>query len=362
MGQSQELNQYDWTALVKKLNEEAASEADAWIQADVKISSSKGIMKSLFCFFTASPSESLPKGVFYGFMNRYLAVMRQLMTYAKYWEIKNENIITDGKFPIPESCLKWDGESIPLTVVVPTLNEEVNIEECLNGVKGWADEIIVMDDGSTDRTVELAQRIATRVIEKKMKNEGVHRNWAMTQAKNDMIFFIDADEIPTYELKKELAEHMARNSAETYSPAMKTYIGKYWVQHSGWYPANKLRVMDRRKQWYKEEEVHPPIANKTSCIRLDNDLIHKGYPDFAHFLGSLNHQTTLEAGKWKRMGRRMRKRKAFWRAFDRFFRVFLRKEGHKDGFIGFVIAYFASAYQVLSYAKYREVMKGESNS
>ncbi|NJO56164.1 MAG: hypothetical protein HC834_07195, partial [Rhodospirillales bacterium] len=105
---------------------------------------------------------------------------------------------------------------------------------------------------------------------------------------------------------------------------MKTYIGKTWVRHGGWYPAHKLRVMDRRKQWFKEEKVHPTPANAVTCKKLTGDVFHKGYPDFEHFLGSVNRQSTAEAKKWLEENRPMSFGKAFWRALDRFFRIYLR--------------------------------------
>jgi len=87
--------------------------------------------------------------------------------------------------------------------------------------------------------------------------------------------------------------------------------------------------------------------------------VHKGYPDFEHFLGSVNRQTTLEAEKWIATGRKMSLGKALWRTFDRFFRRYLRKKGYKDGLNGFMIAYFDSFYQFMSYIKFIEMKRAK---
>jgi hypothetical protein len=91
---------------------------------------------------------------------------------------------------------------------------------------------------------------------------------------------------------------------------------------------------------------------------MTKDIIHYGYPDLAHFLASLNRQTSLEAQKWVDTGRKMSMLKGFWRTIDRFFRSYIGKGGYKGGFMGFVIAYFASLYQIMSYIKYYEITKG----
>jgi len=246
---------------------------------------------------------------------------------------------------------------IPLSAVVLTKNEEDNIDRCLGSVYGWADEIIVIDDESTDRTVELAEKYTKKIFHKPMKNEGAHRNWAYAQARNEWVLSLDADENVTDGLKEEISRLIPDTDFEAFSIPIKTYIGDYWVQHSGWYPANKLRMFMKSRQKYEEVEVHPRVMNSIKTGSLTNDIIHKGYPDFAHFLSSVNRQTTLEARKWIATNRKMSFGKAFWRTIDRFPRTFIGKAGYKDGVIGFMIAFFASLYQIMSYAKYWQMKK-----
>jgi len=253
-------------------------------------------------------------------------------------------------------------ETIPLTVAVITKNEEANIADCLGSVHRWADEIIVVDDESTDRTVELSEKYADKIFHRRMDNEGTHRNWAYAQAKNEWVLSLDADEYVTEELKQEISQVLSESEFQAYTIPLRNYIGDYWVRYSGWYPAGKLRLFMKSRFKYEEVEVHPRVFLEGKTGHLTKDIVHKGYPDIEHFLASLNRQTTLEARKWIHTGRQMSLGRAIWRTLDRFPRSFIRKRGYKDGFIGFVIAFFASLYQIVSYMKYREMKRARGSS
>ena len=244
---------------------------------------------------------------------------------------------------------------LPLSVVVITKNEERNIADCLKSVYGWVDEIVVVDDESTDRTVSIAQQFAGRVFHRKMDNEGKHRNWAYAQVKNEWVLSLDADEMVSPELRDEIIAVLPNTKFHAFDIPLRNYIGTYWVKHSGWYPAGKLRLFMKSRFKYEEVGVHPRVFLEGDTGHLTKDIIHKGYPDFEHFLASLNRQTTLEAQKWVATGRHMPLGTAVWRAVDRFFRTLIGKQGYKDGFIGFMIAFYAFLYQVMSYAKYWEI-------
>jgi glycosyltransferase involved in cell wall biosynthesis len=246
---------------------------------------------------------------------------------------------------------------LPLTVVVITKNEEANIDMCLGSVKGWADEIIIVDDESRDKTVELAKKYTDKIFHRRMDNEGTHRNWAYAQARNPWVLSLDADEYTSEELKKEISDTLPNTKFHAFSIPLRNYIGSYFVRYSGWYPAGKLRLFMKDRFKYEEVEVHPRVFLEGDTGHLTKDIVHKGYPDIEHFLGSLNRQTTLEARKWIHTGRKMSLGQAIWRTIDRFPRSFIGKKGYKDGFYGFVIAYFASLYQIMSFIKYQEMKK-----
>lgn len=242
--------------------------------------------------------------------------------------------------------------TIPLSVVVITKNEENNIDECLKSVRGWANEIVVVDDESTDRTVELVRKYTDNVYSRKMDVEGTHRNWAYAKAANEWVLSLDADERVTPELREEISKVFSNPEHSLYTIPRRNYIGDYWVRYGGQYPSAQLRLFRKGCFRYEDTYVHPRVFLEGTTGHLKNDIIHYSYKDFSHFLQKLNGQTTLEARKWVDDKRTMKLSKALWRAFDRFFRAYISKKGYKDGFVGFMFAYFASLYQVMSYAKY----------
>jgi len=245
-----------------------------------------------------------------------------------------------------------------LTVVVVAKNEEENIEKCLKSVAGWADEIIVVDDLSTDKTVELSAKFSDKVLTRKLDVEGVHRNWAYAQARNNWVLSLDADEWVTDELKNEISLSLQETRFVAFSIPLRNFVGNHWVRFGGYYPAAKVRLFRKDKFKYEEVGVHPRAFIDGECGHLTKDIVHKGYPDFTHFVNSINYQTTKEAEKWVSTNRNMSMFQAFWRMTDRFFRRFIGKQGFRDGFVGFMIAFFDSLYQILSYAKYRQ-LKGK---
>lgn len=253
-------------------------------------------------------------------------------------------------------------DKVPVSVVILTKNEEKNIVDCIGSVRDWADEVIVIDDLSTDQTVPIAQALADKVLIKKMDIEGTHRNWAYAQARHSWVLSLDADETVTPELRDEIRENIASTTHACFSIPLRNFIGSYWVRYGGWYPAGKVRLFRKELFKYEEVGVHPRVYIQGTCGRLTRDIVHKGYPDFEHFLASLNRQTTLEAEKWIKTGRKMSAGLITWRTIDRFFRRFFGKRGWKDGFIGFMVAFFDSLYQVMSYAKYRQMLIEKNES
>lgn len=246
---------------------------------------------------------------------------------------------------------------IPLSVVVVVKNEEANIRECLESVK-WADEIVLVDDDSTDKTIEIAKEYTDRIFRRKMDIEGRHRNWAYSQARNSWVLSLDADERVTPELKDELIKLLsAPCEFRGFAIPRRNYIGDHWVKYGGWYPSAQLKLFRKEYFRWEEAEVHPRPILDGSWSKLNSDLIHYSYKDFGDFLNKMNKQTSWEAAKWVRDKRKMHKLKAFWRVYDRFMRTYFTKKSYKEGFMGFMVAYFAGLYQLLSYAKYWELIK-----
>jgi glycosyltransferase involved in cell wall biosynthesis len=243
----------------------------------------------------------------------------------------------------------------PLSVVVLTKNEESRIAKCLESAL-WADEIIVVDDESTDKTKDIVKRYTDKIFVRKMDVEGRHRNWAYAQAKNLWVLSLDADEIITPELKDEIIKVLSQNPKENgFTIPRKNYIGDYWVRYGGWYPSPQLKLFLKSKFRYEEVGVHPRAFMDDPCGHLKGDIIHYSYRSLEDFWAKLNNQTTREAEKWFNQKKPMRLGRFLYRTIDRFMRTYIGRKGYKEGFIGFVVAFNAGLYQYLSYLKYREL-------
>jgi glycosyltransferase involved in cell wall biosynthesis len=251
----------------------------------------------------------------------------------------------------------------PVSVVIITKNEEENIADCLSS-SAWANEIILVDDESTDKTREIASQFTDKIFARKMDNDGRHRNWAYAQASNDWVLSLDADERITPELAQEVTALLQGTPEfKAYAITRRNFIGSYWLRHGGEYPAPQVRLFLKKEFKYAEDEVHPRALMQGDTGYLKGDIIHYSHRDIADYLRSLNSHTTLEARKWVNEGRKMSFGHALRRAFHRMIIVrLIRKQAYKDGIYGWATAFFSGMYQVVSYLKYREILESKNTS
>jgi glycosyltransferase involved in cell wall biosynthesis len=248
-------------------------------------------------------------------------------------------------------------EKVRISIVVITKNEEDNIALCLKSAQ-FADEIVVLDDNSTDKTIEIAKRYTDKVFTRKMDIEGRHRNYAYSLARNTWVLSLDADERISPELAEVLRALLySKMEHKAYTIPIKTYIGKRWIRYAGWYPAPKVRLFDKSCFKYEEAEVHPRVFIDGTCGHLKSDIVHYSYKDYHDFLISLNNQTTLEAKKWFKERRPVNFIKMKRKAASRFLKAYVQKGGFKDGLLGYVVSWAGATYQFMSYIKYKEMLE-----
>ena len=247
---------------------------------------------------------------------------------------------------------------IPLSVAIMAKNEEKNITDCLRTVD-WADEIVFLDGYSVDKTEELAKRFAAKIHKRNMDIEGKHRNHLYSLCSNEWVLSLDADERVTPELRDEIIaklEEERKNPVHSaYSIPIRTYVGNLWARYAGWYPASKVRLFRKGRFRYDEMEVHPRIFLDGSSGFLKNDIIHYAYDNIGDLFRNVNEQTTLEAKKWFREGKKFSYFTMFRTTLDRFIRRYFFKGGIKGGFLGFVLSVADSMYQFESYSKLWEL-------
>ena len=239
-------------------------------------------------------------------------------------------------------------------------DEEKNIVDCLKTVE-WADEIVLLDGFSKDKTVELAKRFNARIHQRDMDIEGRHRNHLYSLCSNEWVLSLDADERVTPELKDEitakLEEEKSRPVHSAYSIPIRSYIGEEWVKHAGWYPAPKVRLFRKGRFRYDETEVHPRVFIDGTSGFLKGDIIHYAYDTVGDLFRNVNEQTTLEAKKWFREGKRFSYFTMFRTTIDRFLRKYFYKGGIKGGFLGYILSVADSMYQFETYTKLWELYR-----
>ncbi len=248
---------------------------------------------------------------------------------------------------------------VKVSVVIIAKNEEQQIRECLESAK-WADEIVILDDFSTDKTREIAKEYTNSIHQRKMDIEGKHRNYAYSLARNEWVLSIDCDERITPELAEEIPKALETNTEYTaFSIPIRAFLGKRWIRYAGYYPGRKTRLFKKSCFRYEEAEVHPRIIHEGRCGKLNNDILHYSYKSFYDVVNKLNRETTLEAKKWIQDRRKVNFLKIMRKSISRFLKFYFQKKGYKDGFLGFMFSFFHALYQLLSYASYWELKKGE---
>jgi glycosyltransferase involved in cell wall biosynthesis len=240
-----------------------------------------------------------------------------------------------------------------ISSIVICYNEERNIERCLKSVLPFSDEIVVVDSGSTDRTVDIARRYATSVISHEWMGYGRQKQYAMERSSRPWVFSIDADE----EVSPGLCEEIQSLdfSADGYEMPRKAWYLSRWVEHSGWYPGYILRLFRRGAGEITDEVVHECVSVSGRVSRLKNDLYHYSYRDVAHHIQKMNEFTTLSARQMFEERRRAGVHNvALYPALE-FFKVYVVKRGFMDGLAGLTISALHAYYVFLKYAKLYEM-------
>ena len=242
--------------------------------------------------------------------------------------------------------------------VVITLDEERSLARAIHSM-AFCDEIVVVDSGSTDRTVEIARELGARVVTREWTGYAEQKNFAASQASHDWILSLDADEEVSPALARSVRElQRASDRAAGYVfPRRARYLGR-WIHHSGWYPDAKVRLYDRRRGRWVGDFVHESVTVDGPVARLDGDLLHYTCETFEQHIATVNRYTTLAARQMRRGGRRPGLLAILTAPPWTIFRTYVLRLGFLDGFAGVLIAVMAGFYVFSKYAKAREGTPG----
>jgi len=240
-----------------------------------------------------------------------------------------------------------------ISATIITFNEETNIARAIESLR-CCDEILVVDSGSVDRTVDIAQKLGARVLECPWRGYAAQKNLASEEASHDWILSLDADESLSESLEAEIWQLKKTGPQfDGYTmPRLAQYLGR-WILHSGWYPDRKVRLFDRRKSKWVGDFVHESVQVNGRVGHLNSNLLHFTCGSLSEHLKVMDRYTTLAAEQMVSMNRRVGWRQLVLDPPWTFFRTYILQRGFLDGIEGLAIAYMAALYNFLKYAKTR---------
>lgn len=246
-----------------------------------------------------------------------------------------------------------------LSVIIIALNQEAHIVPCLETVK-WADEIVIVDSGSTDNTLKLAQAYTDRIFTIDWPGFGAAKNFALDQATGDWILSVDTDERVPEALREEI-QTVLRNSGAYlgYRIPRKNYFAGRWVKRLGWYPDYILRLFQKRAGRFRERAVHEEVQVAGPVGFLKTPLEHYSYTSVSDYLARQDRYARLAAQEMLREGRRPRPGDLLWRPAAHFLKLYFLRLGFLEGRLGYTLALLSSLYNFLKYYYLRELCEGK---
>lgn len=236
---------------------------------------------------------------------------------------------------------------VKLSVIIITKNEEENIRNCLESVK-WADEIVIVDSLSKDKTVEIAKEYTNKIFQKKWAGYGRQKNLALEKATGDWVLNIDADERVTKELAQEIKGAIQKKEYDGYYIPNKAYFLGKWIKHSGWYPDHHLRLFKKEKGRFDERMVHEAAEVEGKKGYLKGVIEHFTAKSIGEYLRRLDKYARLTIEE--RGGRASWHQVFFYPPFT-FFKMYIMKRGFLEGIHGLILALCHSYYTFSKYAR-----------
>ena len=247
-----------------------------------------------------------------------------------------------------------------LSVTVITKNEAADIAAALDSVR-WADEIVVVDSGSTDATTTIASRYTDRVVVRPWQGYADQKNAAALLASHDWILSLDADERVTQELAAEIRTTLEQTPAHDAfrMPRVTWHLGR-WIRTTDWYPDYQVRLYNRASAHWAGGRVHEGVATTGSLGSLSNELQHYPYRDIAEHVETIDRYTTLAAQTLHERGARAGWLQLAGHAPLAFLRNYILRGGFRDGQVGLIVSAMNAYYVFLKFAKLWELQRAET--
>lgn len=248
-----------------------------------------------------------------------------------------------------------------LSLAIITYNEEENIVRLLNSLADTADEIIIVDSFSTDKTKEICTQKYPQIkfFEKKFNGYGEQKNHALNLCSHEWVLFLDADEVPDEDMKRSIVEIVSSESAEfnVYKARFNNHLGIHLIRFGGWGNVCRERLFRKKYARYSDDKVHEFLITDQKSGLLEGRLNHYTYKSIHHHVSKINKYSDMMAEKMYERGQKINRFKIIVSPIFEFIKVFIFKRGFLDGFPGFYIAKTMSYYTFLKYIKLREKIR-----
>ena len=242
-----------------------------------------------------------------------------------------------------------------ISVVIIVKNEEMRISRCLESVS-WADEIIVVDSGSSDRTPEICRSFQqVKFFDYPWEGFGKQKNRALGLATSEWVFSLDADETVSPELAIEIRQALHDTTVNGYLVNRKNFYRNQWIRHSGWWPDSVLRLFRRGEGRFSDRLVHEAVELDGRVGTLSFPLEHRSFSSVTDFVKKMDSYSTLGAQLMMEKGRAASPCQAFLHGLFTFFKTYILKRGFLDGRAGLLIAFSNAAGVFYRYMKRLEI-------
>jgi glycosyltransferase involved in cell wall biosynthesis len=250
---------------------------------------------------------------------------------------------------------------VPISAVIITLNEEQNIARCIQSVKEIANEILVVDSFSTDKTKEICNELGVRFMENKFEGFIEQQNFAIAQATNNIVLSIDADEAVSDELKKSILKVKDNWAADGYTFNRLTSYCSKWVYTCGWYPDKKLRLYDRSKGKWDGNNPHysMKLVPGSKILHLEGDLLHYTYKTIHDHINTTIRYSDIMAKDLIKKGKKSSTFRILFSPLFKFIKLYFIKKGFLAGWTGLVISLTSSYGTFLKYYLVRYYNNGQ---
>lgn len=242
-----------------------------------------------------------------------------------------------------------------ISAAVITKNEEKRLPDCLRSIS-FVDEIVIVDSGSSDRTIEIAKGFGCRVFEEEWKGFGRQKNSAIQKCLNEWVIILDADERVPPETRDIIFHTLQNPDASAYSFKMKHFLRKRWIKYGGNWPDWHIRLINKNQgEFYGE--IHEKWKTSGTIAKIDACIEHYGFPDYSDMLKTMNEYSTIAAKELFLNGKRVNIFTPIVHCIPMFLKIYILKKGFLEGLDGLVLAILKAGGSFFKYAKLLELQR-----